>query len=88
MFKARSNNDILQKNVNDLEKNKFEAIINSKKFNKNFLSNDTDDDAKRFKIFELSQEEKKNKIKYLENSLKWLWQLNQDLLLLYAQVFS
>ena len=77
MFKARSNNDILQKNVNDLEKNKFEAIINSKKFNKNFLSNDTDDDAKRFKIFELSQEEKKNKIKYLENSLRRKYETNK-----------
>ena len=70
LFKPKSNNDILQKNVNNLEKNKFETIINSKKFNKNFLSNDTDDDAKRFKIFELSQEEKKNKLKYLENSLR------------------
>ena len=77
LLKARVNNDILQKNVNNLEKNNFEIIINSKKFNKNFLSNDTDDDAKRFKIFEISQEEKKNKIKYLENTLRRKYEINK-----------
>ena len=61
----------------ELDKRKFDIVINSKKFDKNFLSNDTDDDKKRFRAFGLSNEEKKYKLKYLENSLKRKFETNR-----------
>ena len=64
-------------NLPEFDKKNLEIILNSKKYNKNFLSNDIEDDAKRFKVFELSKEEKQNKLKYLENSLKRKFETNK-----------
>ena len=75
--KNNDNTDLSNKNSSESNKINFEFVINSKKYNKNFLSDDTDDDKKRFKFYELSQEEKKNKIKYLENSLKRKFDTNR-----------
>ena len=41
------------------------------------MSDDINDDSKRFKVFELSKEEKENKQKYLENSLKRKFETNK-----------
>ena len=78
LIQSKNNNfNLLKKDFTELEKRKFESLANSKKFNKNFLSNDTEDDKKRFRIFELSKEEKENKIKFLQNSLKRKFETNR-----------
>ena len=77
LIQSKNNNfNLLKKDFTELEKRKFESLANSKKFNKNFLSNDTEDDKKRFRMFELSKEEKENKIKFLQNSLKRKFETN------------
>ena len=44
---------------------------------KNFLSADTEHDKERFNRYDISKEERENKIKYLENSLKRKYETNQ-----------
>ena len=72
-----NNNNLLKKDFSQPDKKIFQSVIISKKFDKNFLSNDMEDDKKRFRVFELSNEEKKNKIKFLENSLKRKFETNK-----------
>lgn len=60
-----------------MDKKKFESLSNSRKFKKDFLSDDIDDDKKRFIKYEISQEEKKNKLNYMQNSLKRKFETNR-----------
>ena len=73
----RDNSEILKKNFSELDKKKFESLSNSRKFKKDFLSDDIDDDKKRFIKYEISQEEKKNKLNYMQNSLKRKFETNR-----------
>ena len=75
--KDLSNNNTSNNNYTELSKIALEKELNSKIFKKNFLSDDINDDSKRFKVFELSKEEKENKQKYLENSLKRKFETNK-----------
>ena len=52
-------------------------MANSKRFNKNFLSIDANNDKTQFKDYDITKEEKENKIKYLENSLKRKFETNK-----------
>ena len=75
--KIDGKNNSLNKNFNELEKIKREKVANSHKFDKHFLSADTEQDKNRFKRYDISKEERENKIKYLENSLKRKYETNQ-----------
>ena len=75
--KNNSNDDLLKKNFSELDKKKYESLANSRKFNRQFLSSEIDDDKKRFRIFDISKDEKNNKLKYLENSLKRKFETNR-----------
>ena len=75
--KIDNNSDALKKSFNELEKKKIESVANSKRFNKNFLSIDANDDKTQFKDYDITKEEKENKIKYLENSLKRKFETNK-----------
>ena len=75
--KNNSNDDLLKKNFSELDQKKYESLANSRKFNRQFLSSEIDDDKKRFRIFDISKDEKNNKLKYLENSLKRKFETNR-----------
>ena len=76
-IKNNSNDDLLKKNFSELDQKKYESLANSRKFNRQFLSSEIDDDKKRFRIFDISEDEKNNKLKYLENSLKRKFETNR-----------
>ena len=80
--KSNDRNDILKKNFSDLGEYKHKSLINSKKFNKNFLSSDLGGPGymkseERYQKYEPSQEEKKKKLLFLENSLKRKYDTNR-----------
>ena len=75
--KNNSNDDLLKKNFSELDQKKYESLANSRKFNRQFLSSEIDDDKKRFRIFDISKDKKNNKLKYLENSLKRKFETNR-----------
>ena len=75
--KIDDKNNALKKNFNELEKKKIESVANSKRFNRNFLSADSESDTTRFKVYDITKEERENKIKYLENSLKRKFDTNK-----------
>ena len=75
--KNNSNDDLLKKNFSELDQKKYESLANSRKFNRQFISSEIDDDKKRFRIFDISKDEKNNKLKYLENSLKRKFETNR-----------
>ena len=75
--KIDDKNNSLNRNFNELEKIKREKVAMSHRFDKNFLSADTEHVKERFNRYDISKEERENKIKYLENSLKRKYETNQ-----------
>ena len=61
--KINDKNNSLNKNFNELEKIKREKVANSHKFDKYFLSADNEPDKNGFKRYDISKEERENKIK-------------------------
>ena len=70
-------NNTSKNNYVELSKIAQEKELSSKIFKKDFLSDDINDDSKRFKIIQLSKEEKEYKLKHLENSLKRKYETNK-----------
>ena len=70
-------NNTSKNNYVELSKIAQEKELSSKIFKKDFLSDDINDDSKRFKIIQLSKEEKEYKLNHLENSLKRKYETNK-----------
>ena len=73
--KTNDKNELIKKNISDADETKNQILINSRKFNKNFLSCEMGmpgymADEVRYKKFEPSNGEKTRKLKYMENTLK------------------
>ena len=80
--KTNDKNDVMKKNFSDLGEYKHRSLVNSKKFNKNFLSSDFGGPGymkseERYEKYEPSQREKKKKLLFLENSLKRKYDTNK-----------
>ena len=72
----------MKKNFSDLGEYKHRSLVNSKKFNKNFLSSEFGGPGymkseERYEKYEPSQGEKKKKLLFLENSLKRKYDTNK-----------
>ena len=73
--KTNDKNELIKKNISEADETKNQILINSRKFNKNFLSCEMGmpgymADEVRYKKFEPSNGEKTRKLKYMENTLK------------------
>ena len=73
--KTNDKNELIKKNFSDADEQKSQILVNSRKFNKNFLSCEIGMpgymvDEERYKKFEPSEGEKIRKLKYMENTLK------------------
>ena len=80
--KTNDKNDAMKKNFSDLGEYKHRSLVNSKKFNKNFLSSEFGGPGymkseERYEKYEPSQGEKKKKLLFLENSLKRKYDTNK-----------
>ena len=80
--KTNDKNDIIKKNFSDLGEYKYYSLVNSRKFNKNLLSNDFGEPGyikseERYEKYEPSQIEKKKKLLFFENSLKRKYDTNK-----------
>ena len=80
--KTNDRNDVMKRNFSDLGEYKHRNLVNSKKFNKNFLSSDVGGPGymkseERYEKYEPSQGEKKKKLLFLENSLKRKYDTNK-----------
>jgi hypothetical protein len=80
--KTNDKNDIIKKNFSDLGDYKHQSLVNSRRFNKNFLSNDFGEPGyikseERYEKYEPSQIEKKKKLLFFENSLKRKYDTNK-----------
>ena len=75
--KIDDKNNALKNNFNELEKMKLEKVASSHRFDKNFLSADSESDKNRFNRYDISKKERENNIKYLENSLKRKFNTNK-----------
>ena len=73
--KINEKNELIRKNFSDADEKKSQILLNSRKFNKNFLSCEVGmpgymKSEERYKRFEPSEIEKKRKIQFMENTLK------------------
>ena len=73
--KTNDQNELIKKNFSEMDEKKYQMLLNSRKFNKNFLSCEIGmpgyiEEQERYKRYELSEGEKKRKLKYMENTLK------------------
>ena len=80
--KTNDKNDIIKKNFSDLGEYKHQSLVNSRKFDKDFLSSDIGGPGymkseERYERYEPSQGEKKKKLLFLENSLKRKFDTNK-----------
>jgi hypothetical protein len=76
-------NELVKKNFSDLDEKKYQMLLNSRKFNKKLLSCEVGmpgyiDDEERYKRNELSENEKKRKLLYLENTMKRKYDKNKN----------
>lgn len=80
--KTNDQNEILKKNFSENDEKKYEILLNSRKFNKGFLSCEIGmpgyiKDEERYKRNELSEGEKKRKLQFMENTLKRKFDTNK-----------
>ena len=80
--KTNDQNEILKKNFSENDEKKYEILLNSRKFNKGFLSCEMGmpgyiKDEERYKRYELSEGEKKRKLQFMENTLKRKFDTNK-----------
>ena len=73
--KTNDQNELIKKNFSEIDEKKYQMLLNSRKFNKNFLSCEIGmpgyiGEQERYKRYELSEGEKKRKLEYMENTLK------------------
>ena len=81
--KTNDQSEILKKNFSENDEKKYEILLNSRKFNKEFLSSEKGmpgyiDDEERYKRYELSQCDKKRKVQFMENTLKRKFDTNKE----------
>ena len=81
--KTNDKNDTLKKNFSDLNEKKNQSLLNSRKFNKHFLSSEMGtpgylEEGERYKILEPSKEEKEKKVIFLKNTLKRKFDINKE----------
>ncbi len=80
--KTNDQNEILKKNFSENDEKKYEILLNSRKFNKGFLSCEMGmpgyiKDEERYKRNELYEGEKKRKLQFMENTLKRKFDTNK-----------
>ena len=81
--KTNEQNELIKKNFSEMDERKYQMLLNSRKFNKQFLSCERDmpgyiEEKERFRRYELSEGEKKAKMKFMENTLKRKFDKNKE----------
>jgi len=81
--KTNEKNELIKKNFSDADEKKSQILLNSRKFNKNFLSCEVGmpgymKNEERYKKYEPSDDEKTKKLKFMKNTLKRKFDTNKE----------